>query len=827
MSTFPSGAVDAARQLRELFDARVAVRKALTAIEKADGDHRHQRAFDLAVHHGAIRAVGYVLDWPPAERGQWLDTLLSDGATRAFVDELLQRASKPAVRFALAGAMPGSFPNPDAAAWDALRARLRSQPDEPIWGDPEGTALRKLWVAPRCERVKPTKRPMEPLLAMHDRDDAPGEAVDDALEAITRRLDEGAPRLVFVYGAAGLGKSSLCLMLADRLAARDDLWPVLVRLRDVDPQRQLLPEVERVLGVAKGVFTQGLAAVPRLVLILDGFDELGDASRGGNAVFLSQVRDALREGTVHATVVTGRDTLRRERDALTPEEAEVFRLLPFDLRRVRAWCKAWREATGHTFDGARFWREDEREDSLRDIASHPLMLYMLARMEAAGKSLDEAGDHGRFAVYRTIVDWCCLRHRELRPKDVWNERVMRRFLRAAGFASMAKGRDVLHLDDLRDAIVALGLEVGDDSARFAAERAVLFFARRGPDEMTWEFTHRSFGEYLAAEWLAAQTLPFIERASTALDPDERWRLDAGEATREWMGAFGIVQLPERVLRGVLWLLDEADPSAHEKLRERLGEVYRSLIEESEAEEAIRVARRWGTKPNRVRGVALANLFMVAGAKVRFRPEEVYPGHFLEAAHAIRAVVSGGDLRSVYLRVGLQGLANGYVRASGPGWHSLEFCGIDASGCNFSGASMATASFWLANLDRALFRDALLPSATFLDCTARGADFRGAFLAFARWIGGSVSNTNFAGVDLTGASFLDVDTDASSFEDANLQEAVLKFWGTHAPIPPALASTAASFEMLGDKPPPGAPPPPAPTRKPRPRGKRLTAAKRRA
>lgn len=757
---------DVVRELRLLHESAQGVLDALDAIERADPATSNKLAFDLAMEHGSIRTIGYVAEWRADERESWLRTFIPEEPVRHFVVALVDRVRRPVLRRALTAAMPTSFRPPDASAWEAYRARLRAKPDEKIWGDPDGVGVRGLWVTPASTHHRAVARRMAFPLPIEDRT-APTETrpVDDVLtETEALLVNPRGPHLVFVVGAAGLGKSTFAMMLADRLAARADVTPVLLRLRDVAPERPLLGEIERLL-TDEG-FTAGgdFLLAPRIVLVLDGFDELGDSARTSPDVFILRVRELVRDGHIQAALLTGRDTLFGDRSACFPEDSDVFTLQPFDPPRVHRWAENWQRVTGRAFDTTRFALDALGDDTLREVASHPLMLYMLARMEADGQEVMAESFDGRARVYRTIINWCCKRHEELRPGDRWKSSHMRRFLRAAGYASMVRGRDVLRLDDVKDAIRALGLETGDDPARFAAERTILAFTHKGDAAQTWEFTHRSFGEFLAAEYLASVALRVVERSRGALDDDETWRLDTGEATREWLGAFGTTLVPANVERYLKWLLREAGKNTLATLRTRLGDIYRELIDETEAIEAVHVARAWGQSPSKVRGFALANVCLVGGGKKRFLPEKAHPGHFVDAYHAIRcAVHDAKDHTRIYRRVGLQGIDNRSVRDT-QAWNSLMLFGIDASSCDLSGADLSFtlisgANFAHANLSRTRWGGAFL-----LEVDFSHADLRTADISLAE-----AFESNFNGADLTGANaayaeFYDCDFEGAKFPD---------------------------------------------------------------
>lgn len=196
-----------------------------------------------------------------------------------------------------------------------------------------------------------------------------------------------------------------------------------------------------------------------------------------------------------------------------------------------------------------------------------------------------------------------------------------------------------------------------------------------------EFTHESFGEYLAAEYLAAVCHRLVEEGKDDLGQPVP-RVSRQEGCREWLRAFGPAFVPDPVeehlapmLRGFPQFLGggEADARVVERLRGRAGELVRSLLDESEAEEAVTVARAWGLRPTQVLGLALANAVAVAGLRFgdegyRFDPETVAPGRFWELCRTVELAVrrTPGTALRTFSRMGVSTAA--LDPHGGVGWH---------------------------------------------------------------------------------------------------------------------------------------------------------------
>ncbi|MBK6529269.1 MAG: NACHT domain-containing protein [Deltaproteobacteria bacterium] len=231
------------------------------------------------------------------------------------------------------------------------------------------------------------------------------------------------PRLVYVVGGPGSGKSTLATMLAADLAGDPLLQPLLIRLRDVSPERDVFDEITRVLremplpdGVGAGL-AQVFSRAPRLVLLLDGYDELIQASRTGLGSFFLRLQNLLRDQRVQGIVCFGRDTVFSRDDTSIPEDATVVSLLPFDDAQVAQWCERWSEATGRSFDWKQRGKRAEGSDDevLQSLIHEPLTLRLLALLDLEGIPIfSEDGGLDLARVYRHVISETCARHQKER-----------------------------------------------------------------------------------------------------------------------------------------------------------------------------------------------------------------------------------------------------------------------------------------------------------------------------------------------------------------------------------------------------------------------------
>jgi hypothetical protein len=197
-----------------------------------------------------------------------------------------------------------------------------------------------------------------------------------------------------VLGEPGSGKSKLAEVLAARLPEHDFL-PILVQLRDVAAESMIQEQIEQAIfrGPGKNISWHDLleiaeGALP--VVLLDGLDELIQATAVNRYDYLEQVRDfQLRQAQIGrpvAVIVTSRtvvaDLVRFPRGSL------ALQLQPFTDEQVRRWLEIWDRHNSSVL-AARGLRPLPAEIALahRELTEQPLLLLLVAIFDAADNSL--------------------------------------------------------------------------------------------------------------------------------------------------------------------------------------------------------------------------------------------------------------------------------------------------------------------------------------------------------------------------------------------------------------------------------------------------------
>ena len=330
-----------------------------------------------------------------------------------------------------------------------------------------------------------------------------------------------------VLGEPGSGKSKFTEALAARLPP-DDFLPVLVELRDVAAESRIQEQIEQAIyrGPGERVYWHDLVeaadgALP--VVLLDGFDELIQATAVNRYDYLEQVREfqarQAQVGHPVAVIVTTRTVVADQ--VRFPLGSVVLQLQPFNEDQVRYWLEVWDR---HNASGlaARGLQPLPAETALAhgELAKQPLLLLMLAIFDAAANGLQRAETRlGRAELYERLLTEFALRevgksarNRSL-PTARQQELAQRELQRLAivALAMFARGRQAATDAELNHDLPLLlhadeGTGSPDRTLTPAQQAAGRFFfvhksEARWRDERTrsYEFLHATFGEFFIAQ----------------------------------------------------------------------------------------------------------------------------------------------------------------------------------------------------------------------------------------------------------------------------------------------------------------------------------------
>lgn len=468
-------------------------------------------------------------------------------------------------------------------AWQHYLDDLAAKPKLPIWGEEEhGLSIDRLFVEPGYTY---SRQAIERLCKVGE----PAEYV--GLQAFLAGLlshRRPSTELIFVMGGPGSGKTSLMEVFCAEIASSGIARIILIPAKRINPHRSLLSEIQRLITeMGFGSIADTLVTTEDCIIAIDGFDELAHATLSTLDTFFRSAQDLVKEraGTQLRIVLSGRPTLFTANDITIPVGSHVITLEPFDEPRVKLWSSNWRRERGGSFEGAVYLKSDSRD--LRELAAQPMLLYLLATMYEEGEAIPEnfIDTRGvRFQIYGKILDWICRRQEEKRVPPSMTAK-LRRYLQIAGLATHQSGQRTLHWRRFSRALTTAGLadEPGELEAKLHA--TILAFAFTSVEERAWEFTHKSFGEALAAEAIGR----VLEDLAEPGRDGETWRLPLPAASKIWIETFGPHFLTKDVLDFCRGWLQVKGSLFLTQLLPRLFDVLQSVLGTSSADVLAAVA----------------------------------------------------------------------------------------------------------------------------------------------------------------------------------------------------------------------------------------------
>jgi hypothetical protein len=239
---------------------------------------------------------------------------------------------------------------------------------------------------------------------------------------------------------------------------------------------------------------------------------------------------------------------RGEGGGLSPVDAEEYvdprSLLDVDLRQQ--WWSNYGRLTGRGYDGLP--KELSRHD-LDEVTAQPLLNYLVA-LTYARNNLDFTKNINLNLVYADLVEAVYERgyekHRPYGPIRHMKIEDFTRVLEEIGLAAWHGDGRTTTVREIEEHCRTSGLgallDVFQEGAKAGVTRllAAFFFRQygvRASGDPTFEFTHKSFGEYLTARRVTRAMQRVIrELGRRATSPDEGW--DERDALRHWVQVCG-------------------------------------------------------------------------------------------------------------------------------------------------------------------------------------------------------------------------------------------------------------------------------------------------
>jgi|JI6StandDraft_1071083.scaffolds.fasta_scaffold01290_5 uncharacterized protein YjbI with pentapeptide repeats len=701
-------------------------------------------------------------------------------------------------------------------AWEQYRAWLDQELDSPMFGEP--FSLRQLYVPLRAyyERLPqgqldmPTER-----IAEKDRKRIALDFTDHLLTWVQAKDKNDACRVV--SGGPGSGKSSVAKMFTAAVLAQTGWRALYIPLHRIKYKGEIIPAIHQYLsdtGLLPGATTplERESGEPQLLLIFDGLDELamlGKIAQTNTSEFVRAVKDLVRDHNTTAlrlkVILTGRTVVMQGLESEFRKKGEVIHLCPYKVTEEdrgryelgwellaesdqrQLWWRKYGELTGQGYTGL---PESLNREDLLEVSAEPLLNYLLALAYQSG-GLDFSREVTQNQIYATLIHevydrrWSGGGHFAV---NGMSEDHFQRVLEEIAVASWHGDGRKTTVGEIKqhcaDAKITRLLETFQDGAENGVLRLLtaFFFRKAGErnDENAFEFTHKSFGEYLVARRVV-RMIQIIEKRTREAETDfDGW--DTRQCLEEWARLCGPTAMNLRqwdFLKNEMHL-PSARPQDWQPLlvklinallrqgmpMEKLGlpDFLKMQFQARNAEEALLLALSATARVTKQLSEISWPEPTSFGAWIKRLQGQRGSSNNAGVLHALdwlcldKQVTYSADLFCANLR---------YSSCKGMIVRGANLIGADLSGANLIGADLSSADISVAYLEGTDLTHANLSHAELVHAILSGADLTRADLGYADLSNAILIRADLSHSKLIDADMREVDLRKADFNGANL------------------------------------------------------------
>ncbi len=680
--------------------------------------------------------------------------------------------------------------------WLHYRAWLQKQIDEPIFW--ETFSLKQIYVPLRgfyeekeIKATPDTDYHREPsfkriVIKLQEQLETWLEAAksDDAIRLLT--------------GGPGSGKSSFCKVFAAQ-QARLEKQVLYIPLHRLSFSTDLVTAVQTF--VQHDGFLPENPLEPRdqdlkLLIIFDGLDELSMQGKIAQEVahnFINEVREKVHHFNQNKTrlqvLISGRDVVVQSNKNNFKKPQQIITILPYwvdksddfsdvdNLLKVDQrdqWWQQYGQAKGKNY--AQLPPELSGKN-LQEITAQPLLNYLIALTFERGEvqfsqetNLNNIYDNLLKAVYERGYEKNSPGHRAI--EGITEKDFVLILMEIALSCWHGNGRTttVIEIEEhcenngLKNLLKNFQDSFQSDSQGSITRLLTAFYFRESGDlrgsEKTFEFTHKSFGEYLTARRIVDRVKQ-IHRKLQDSENDYDNDYDPRQALIAWATLCGPTAIDEYLFSFIVNQMQLQSPDEVKQWQKTLGHLIEYLLVKGMPMEGLKNRPNFQEEMQQARNAeeALLALFNACGRVT----EEIFPiqwpsreafGNWLARLQGQRI-----DFEPMLVLDCLSFL-------------DLQNCLLihrDLGGANLQRANFAEANLRGANLQRANLEGANLQRANLVGANLRGANLRGANLR-----GANLEAANLAGANLAGANLARANLKGANLEWANLKGANLEW-----------------------------------------------------
>jgi len=738
---------------------------------------------------------------------------------------------------------PFTQANERLQAWLRYSTWLQKQVEEPMFW--EAFSLKQVFVPLRAYYNRKVEKQKDEDLEERIGSSRQFERVVVELEAeledwLSKAKRDDAIRLI--SGGPGSGKSSLTKMFAAKVAEKGNIRVLFIPLHHFEPSDDLIDAVGKFVKFDRILPYNPLEAEhreERLLIIFDGLDELamqGKIAEKTAQDFVGEVQRKVERFNQHKTcvqvLISGREVVVQANETAFRKEGQIFYVLPYflpehdrkqhyvDTKKLleedqrQLWWKRYGKATGRGYTGL---PPELNQGNLTEITAQPLLNYLVALSLKRGE-LELSEETNLNAVYADLLKaiyergWATDQHVAIKGIE-YKDFV--RILEEIALASWhGNGRTTTvkeiesHCDNSRMKDLLTRFKNGfqeDSKASVTRLLTAFYFRQSGNDnsgEKTFEFTHKSFGEYLTAKRIVREVrLIHRKLEERQRDPDDAW--DERKALKRWAILCGSSAMDEYLFNFVLdevgleHLQDSSDVAKWQQtfchligFMLRHGMPMELLHPRPNFQEENRQARN--SEDSLLAILGIFNRLSKNLSRINF-PSAYAFGTLIARLQGQRAGVSNTisfyclsyldlsrcilyatDFNHADLRgTNLQSSLLPYVLFAGANLEGANLEEAHLQRANLEGANLEGANLQRANLGGANLQGAGLQRANLQRAYLGGANLEGANLEGANLQGANLQGANLQWADLQGANLEGANHQGANLQGANLRETILE------------------------------------------------------
>ena len=690
--------------------------------------------------------------------------------------------------------------------WNIYRNYIETQIHKPIFS--ETFCLSQLYIPLRSYykiKVKKDEGSKEELADnLGKKDDKYKRIVVDLESYLLEWLnkEDKNDSIKIIRGGPGYGKSSFLKMFASKLSSKGKRV-LFIPLHRFDIEDKLDKSINSFLRYDK-YFTYDPIndSEENLIILFDGLDELSMQGKALADIAQSFLREV--ERTVNSfnnrklkiqTIITGRDVIVQQNESDFRNDGQILRLLPYYLTKNEKeglednqkllrkdqrndWWQKYGKVNGKNYKGI---PKELLTEEIDEITAQPLLNFLVA-LSYERKKIDFSQNTNLNEIYYDLLNAVYERSYSDGKKlkaicDMAHEHFCIMLEEIALSAWHGTGRtttvkEIQNHFESSGLIQLLNKFVADAEKGVVSLLAAFYFRQAGQavDGMqTFEFTHKSFGEYLTSKKIVRQLITInkqLEKNENDILNRDGWNYQ--QCLLEWIKLFADKE-PDfdliKFIRNELILSSKADPKLLSKLQETIVKLINLML--------LRGLPLEKLQP-RLETFKRDNEYSINSEKVLFIIHSIIANQ----THQVSKInwpkpTSFGEFisRAVGQRIG-------------PSIFILQFVNhIDISSCilhikdlynaNFSYSNLEKSELILANLHGTDLHGADLQGANLDAANLEGANLIGANLEGANLRGADLRGANLEGANLRGAKLRGVNLGGANLEGANLEGAVLE------------------------------------------------------